>query len=118
LVLAAEELFRNKGAEFSGDGDSIEERAVRALMEDGVPGLDHLVPGEELQDRVTWVPRGYVGLMHACMPHGGMGVPAMNPFQANFGFHLYVMRQNVDKGVNGTHSCPPGVQSFLANVVL
>ena len=104
--------------EYLGEHELVESELLFQLTREGVEGLPELGERGRLSRRVTPVRLGCMGVMHACMPHCGVGVPASEPYQANFGVHGYVMMAGCDKAHNVTWACPPAVAHCLEGVVV
>jgi hypothetical protein len=116
LVQRAGELLEER--DLHGEHEFAKTELLYCLTQDGVEGLPVISEGGRLPQRVSSIRLGYVGVMHACMPHCGRGVPASEPYQANFGVHGYVLLKGCGKGNNVTWACPPGVARCLDRVVV
>jgi hypothetical protein len=99
--------------------DGMADREVyHILLREGVEGVPGVTAGKQVAKEVASVPIGYCAGMHACMPHGGRGVPSMYAYEANLGVHGYVLRKDCYKGDNTTYGYPNAAMRCLADVVV
>jgi hypothetical protein len=92
-----------------GEHEFVETELMYQLVKGGVEGVPEVGENRRVPMSITPIRLGFIGVMHACMPHCGRGVPASEPYQANFGVHGYVMLEGCRKGNNVTWACPPAV---------
>jgi hypothetical protein len=74
LVQRVGELLETR--EYRGEHELVESKLLFWLTKEGVVGLPELGEGGRLPRSVTPVRMGSMGVMHVCMPHCGVGVPA------------------------------------------